>query len=77
MNKQLTYDEWFEKYGSKLEDNQFETVQDMVSDFQKFHGLSLQNEIDKINQSEYQLYLQRFDETYYTTDSTHGPRDVT
>lgn len=61
MNEQLTYQEWLEKYGSKLEDNQFETVQDMVSDFQKSHGLSLQNEVDKINQSEYQLYLQRFD----------------
>ena len=60
MNE-LTYDEWLEKYGSKLKDNQFETVQDMVNDFQKLHGLSLQNEIDKINQSEYQLYLQRFD----------------
>ena len=60
MNE-LTYDEWLEKYGSKLEDKQFETAQDMVNDFQKLHGLSLQNEIDKINQSEYQLYLQRFD----------------
>ena len=57
----LTYDEWLEKYGSKLEDNQFETAQDMINDFQKSHGLSLQNEVDKINQSEYQLYLQRFD----------------
>ena len=61
MNKQLTYQEWLDKYGSKLKDNQFETAQDMVKDFQKLHGLSLQNEIDKINQSEYQLYLQRFD----------------
>jgi len=61
MTKQLTYQEWLEKYGSKLEDNQFETAQDMINDFQKLHGLSLQNEIDKINQSEYQLYLQRFD----------------
>ena len=60
MNE-LTYDEWLEKYGSKLKDKQFETAQDMVSDFQKSHGLSLQNEVDKINQSEYQLYLQRFD----------------
>jgi hypothetical protein len=57
----LTYDEWFEKYGSKLKDGQFQTVQEMVSDFQKFHGLSLQNEIDKINQSEYRLYLERVD----------------
>jgi hypothetical protein len=57
----LTYAEWFEKYGSKLKDGQFQTVQEMVSDFQKLHGLSLQNEIDKINQSEYQLYLERFD----------------
>ena len=57
----LTYDEWLEKYGSKLEDNQFQTAQDMINDFQKSHGLSLLNEIDKINQSEYQLYLQRFD----------------
>jgi thiaminase len=61
MNEQLTYQEWLEKYGSKLEDKQFETAQDMVNDFQKLHGLSLQNEIDKINQSEYQLYLQRVD----------------
>ena len=61
MNEQLTYQEWLEKYGSKLEDKQFETAQDMVNDFQKLHGLSLQNEIDKINQSEYQLYLERFD----------------
>ena len=61
MNKQLTYKEWLEKYGSKLKDNQFQTAQDMVNDFQKLHGLSLQNEIDKINQSEYQLYLQRVD----------------
>lgn len=61
MNEQLTYQEWLEKYGSKLEDKQFETAQDMVSDFQKSHGLSLQNEVDKINQSEYQLYLQRVD----------------
>ena len=61
MNKQLTYQEWIDKYGSKLKDNQFETAQDMVKDFQKLHGLSLQNEIDKINQSEYQLYLERFD----------------
>ena len=57
----LTYAEWFEKYSSKLKDGQFQTVQEMVSDFQKLHGLSLQNEIDKINQSEYQLYLERFD----------------
>jgi hypothetical protein len=61
MNKQLTYQEWLEKYGSKLKDNRFQTAQDMVKDFQKLHGLSLQNEIDKINQSEYQLYLERFD----------------
>ncbi len=60
MNK-LTYDEWLEKFGGKLKDNQFHTSQEMISDFQKFHGLSLQNEIDMINQSEYQLYLQRFD----------------
>ena len=61
MSKQLTYQEWFDKYGGKLEDNQFQTAQDMINDFQKNHGLSLQNEIDKLNQSEYQLYLQRFD----------------
>jgi hypothetical protein len=60
MNK-LTYDEWLEKCGGKLKDNQFQTAQEMISDFQKFHGLSLQTEIDMINQSEYQLYLQRFD----------------
>ncbi len=60
MNK-LTYDEWLEKCGGKLKDNQFQTAQEMISDFQKFHGLSLQDEIDMINQSEYQLYLQRVD----------------
>jgi hypothetical protein len=57
----LTYDEWFEKYGGKLKDGQSNTAQEMISDFQKLHGLSLQNEIDKINQLEYQLYLERFD----------------
>lgn len=61
MKEQLTYQEWLEKYGSKLKDNQFQTAQDMVNDFQKLHGLSLQKEIDKLNQSEYQLYLQRVD----------------
>lgn len=61
MTKQLTYQEWLERSSSKLKDNQFQTAQDMINDFQKLHGLSLQNEIDKINQSEYQLYLQRFD----------------
>jgi hypothetical protein len=60
MNK-LTYDEWLEKCGGKLKDNQFQTAQEIISDFQKFHGLSLQTEIDMINQSEYQLYLQRVD----------------
>jgi hypothetical protein len=57
----LTYDEWLEKCGGKLKDNQFQTAQEMISDFQKFHRLSLQDEIDMINQSEYQLYLQRVD----------------
>jgi hypothetical protein len=57
----LTYDEWLEKCGGKLKDNQFQTAQEMISDFQKFHRLSLQDEIDMLNQSEYQLYLQRFD----------------
>ena len=64
----LTHDEWLEKYGIKLKDsqwsidgNQWQTAQEMESDFQKFHGLSLQNEIDEINQLEYQLYLERFD----------------
>jgi len=61
MMIKLTYDEWLEKYGGELKDNQFQTAQEMISDFQKLHGLSLQNEIDKINQSEYQLYLERFD----------------
>ena len=57
----LTYDEWLKKYGRELKNSPFQTVQEMISDFQKFHGLSLQNEIDMINQSEYQLYLQRVD----------------
>lgn len=57
----LTYEEWLERSGSKLKDNQFQTAQEMVDDFQKFHGLNLQDEIDQINQHEYQLYLQRFE----------------
>jgi len=57
----LTYDEWFEKYGGKLKDNQFATVEEMISDFQKFHGLSLQSEIDKLNQLDYQSYIELFD----------------
>lgn len=61
MNQKLTYNEWIKKYGCELKDNPFQTAQEMISDFQKFHGLSLQNEIDTINQAEYQLYLQRID----------------
>ena len=57
----LTYDEWLETQGGKLRDNEFTTANEMVTDFQKFHGLNLHDEVDKINQSEYQLYLQRFD----------------
>lgn len=57
----LTYEEWLEKCGGKLKDNQFQTAQEMISDFQKFHGLSLQDEIDMLNKLEYQLYLQRVD----------------
>lgn len=57
----LTYEEWTEKYSAKLKDNQFQTAQDMIDDFQKFHGLSLQDEVEKINQHEYQLYLQRIE----------------
>ena len=57
----LTYEEWTEKYSAKLKDNQFQTAQDMIDDFQKFHGLRLQDEVEKINQHEYQLYLQRIE----------------
>lgn len=57
----LTYEEWTEKYNTKLKDNQFQTAQDMIDDFQKFHGLSIHDEIEKINGYEYQLYLQRME----------------
>lgn len=60
MNK-LTHEEWLQRSGSKLKDNQFETAVDMANDFQKFHGSSIRDEIDRMNRCEYQLYLQRVD----------------
>lgn len=60
MNK-LTYEEWLERSGGKLKDTQFQTAVDMANDFQKFHGSSIHDEIDKMNRYEYQLYLQRVD----------------
>lgn len=60
MNK-LTYEEWLERSGSKLKDNQFQTAVDIANDFQKFHGSSIHDEIDRMNRYEYQLYLQRID----------------
>lgn len=62
MNKKLTYAEWVEKNGSKIKGNPWMSAEEQISDFQKSHGKSLQDEIDKINQQEYQLYLQRVDE---------------
>jgi len=59
MNKTLTYEEWLEKHGSKIKSNSWMSVEEQISDFEKFHGKSLQDEVDKINQQEYQLYLQR------------------
>ncbi len=61
MNKTLTYEEWLEKHGSKIKGNLWTSVEEQISEFQKFHGESLQDEVDKINQQEYQLYLQRVD----------------
>jgi len=61
MNKKLTYEEWLEKHGSEIKGNPWMSVEEQISDFQKFHGKSLQDEVDKINQQEYQLYLQRVD----------------
>lgn len=60
MNE-LTYEEWLERSGGKLKDNQFQTAVDMANDFQKFHGSSIHDEIDRMNRYEYQLYLQRVD----------------
>jgi len=62
MNKKLTYEEWLEKHGSKIKGNPWMSAGEQISDFEKFHGKSLQDEVDKINQQEYQLYLQRVDE---------------
>ena len=61
MNKKLTYAEWVEKNGSKIKGNPWMSVEEQKADFEKFHGKSLQDEVDKINQQEYQLYLQRVD----------------
>ncbi len=57
----LTYEEWVAKYSAQPPNHELVSVQEMVADFQKFHGLNLYDEIEKINQSEYKLYLQRFE----------------
>jgi len=59
MNKKLTYAEWLEKHGSEIKSNPLISVEEQKADFEKFHGKSLPDEVDKINQQEYQLYLQR------------------
>ena len=61
MKTKLSYDQWLEKYGGKLRDKEFQAAKDMEEDFMKFHKLNIHDEIDTINQSEYQLYLQRFE----------------
>ena len=59
MSKTLTYEEWLEKHGSEIKSNPLISVEEQISDFEKFHGKYLPDEVDKINQQEYQLYLQR------------------
>lgn len=57
----LTYKEWVAKYSANPPNHELVSVQEMEADFQKFHGLNLYDEIERINQSEYKLYLQRFE----------------
>lgn len=61
MNNPLIYEEWLEKHGGKLKNTLWMTVEEQISDFEKFHYGSLQDYIDRLNQQEYQLYLQRVD----------------
>jgi len=59
MENKLSYQEWVDRYGSKFPGNGFEEA---AADFKKLHGLNLFDEIDKINQMEYRMYLQKLDE---------------
>lgn len=55
----LTYDEWKKLYGAKLKDDGWQTAEDIIREFRKTFKLSLEDELEKINQKEFQLYLQR------------------
>lgn len=58
MNE-LTYSEWSLLFGNKLQDNEFDTEVEIASLFKQYHEADIYDEIEKINQNEYQLYLQR------------------
>ncbi len=56
----LTYDEWLNECGSKLNDGDFMTADELKTDFFRLNGINLDDEIDKINREEYELYKQRY-----------------
>jgi hypothetical protein len=55
----LTYEEFKRQYCRELRDDAFNTADEMRETFKKFHGLDLDEEMEKINRREYDLYLQR------------------
>jgi hypothetical protein len=55
----LTYEEWLDKCGSKLRDDEFMSANELRTDFLVLHGINIDDEIDKINREEYELYKQR------------------
>lgn len=59
----LTYEEWYELYGTKLADGEWSTADEMRADFTRLHNLNLDNEIDLINKQEYEYFKQRTGES--------------
>lgn len=57
----LSYEQWVEKYGSKLKDTEWDTAEDIAQDFFAQHGKDINEYIEQMNKDEYRLYLERLD----------------
>lgn len=58
MTVPLTFEQFTEQYCS-LQGDKWNTVDDLRSDFQKLHGINLDDHVRRIQETEYALYLQR------------------
>lgn len=51
----------FEEFKKIYLDGANQITQDQVQEFEKIHGLKLDDEIERITHSEYKLYLERLE----------------